>query len=244
MQNKYLNNAFIIIFWLIVWQIAAMAVNQAILLPKPVMVGKTLLRFLGESEFWLAITHSLLKIMLGFFLAMILGSGLAFLGAKFSFVHQLIYPILSIIKATPVASFIILALIWIKSANLSTFIAFLMVLPMFYANIYQGLKNVDVKLLEVAKVFGLNKRRTFREVYLPSLKPYLISTCTIGLGFAWKSGVAAEVIGLPAKTIGNQLYYAKVYLQTDELFAWTAAIIVLSIFLEKLLLKILKKLER
>ena len=244
MQNKYLNNAFIIIFWLIVWQIAAMAVNQAILLPKPVMVGKTLLRFLGESEFWLAITHSLLKIMLGFFLAMILGSGLAFLGAKFSFVHQLIYPILSIIKATPVASFIILALIWIKSANLSTFIAFLRVLPMFYANIYQGLKNVDVKLLEVAKVFGLNKRRTFREVYLPSLKPYLISTCTIGLGFAWKSGVAAEVIGLPAKTIGNQLYYAKVYLQTDELFAWTAAIIVLSIFLEKLLLKILKKLER
>lgn len=244
MRNKYLNNAFIIIFWLIVWQIAAMAVNQAILLPKPVMVGKTLLRFLGESEFWLAITHSLLKIMLGFFLAMILGSGLAFLGAKFSFVHQLIYPILSIIKATPVASFIILALIWIKSANLSTFIAFLMVLPMFYANIYHGLKNVDVKLLEVAKVFGLNKRRTFREVYLPSLKPYLISTCTIGLGFAWKSGVAAEVIGLPAKTIGNQLYYAKVYLQTDELFAWTAAIIVLSIFLEKLLLKILKKLER
>lgn len=244
MRNKYLKNAFIIIFWLIVWQIAAMAVNQAILLPKPVMVGKTLLRFLGESEFWLAVTHSLLKIMLGFFLAMILGSGLAFLGAKFSFVHQLIYPILSIIKATPVASFIILALIWIKSANLSTFIAFLMVLPMFYANIYQGLKNVDVKLLEVAKVFGLNKRRTFREVYLPSLKPYLISTCTIGLGFAWKSGVAAEVIGLPAKTIGNQLYYAKVYLQTDELFAWTAAIIVLSIFLEKLLLKILKKLER
>lgn len=244
MRNKYLNNAFIIIFWFIVWQIAAMAVNQAILLPKPVMVGKTLLRFLGESEFWLAITHSLLKIMLGFFLAMILGSGLAFLGAKFSFVHQLIYPILSIIKATPVASFIILALIWINSANLSTFIAFLMVLPMFYANIYQGLKNVDVKLLEVAKVFGLNKRRTFREVYLPSLKPYLISTCTIGLGFAWKSGVAAEVIGLPAKTIGNQLYYAKVYLQTDELFAWTAAIIVLSIFLEKLLLKILKKLER
>ena len=135
MRNKYLNNAFIIIFWLIVWQIAAMAVNQAILLPKPVMVGKTLLRFLGESEFWLAITHSLLKIMLGFFLAMILGSGLAFLGAKFSFVHQLIYPILSIIKATPVASFIILALIWIKSANLSTFIAFLMVLPMIYANI-------------------------------------------------------------------------------------------------------------
>lgn len=244
MRNKYLKNAFIIIFWLIVWQIAAMAVNQAILLPKPVMVGNALLRFLGESEFWLAITHSLLKIMLGFFLAMILGSGLAFLGAKFSFVHQLIYPILSIIKATPVASFIILALIWINSANLSTFIAFLMVLPMFYANIYQGLKNVDVKLLEVAKVFGLNKRRTFREVYLPSLKPYLISTCTIGLGFAWKSGVAAEVIGLPAKTIGNQLYYAKVYLQTDELFAWTAAIIVLSIFLEKLLLKILKKLER
>lgn len=243
MQNKYLKNFFIIIFWLLVWQLASMLINQMILLPSPYKVFLTLLEFLTTSAFWSAIMHSLFKIMLGFFLAMIIGSGLAFLGVRFAFLHQLIYPVLSIVKATPVASFIILALIWIKSANLSIFIAFLMVLPMFYANIYQGLKNVDIKLLEVAGVFGLNKKRMLREIYLPSLKPYLISTCSVGLGFAWKSGVAAEVIGLPSDTIGNQLYYAKVYLQTDELFAWTAAIIVLSICLEKILLRLLKKLE-
>lgn len=243
MQNKYLKNSVIIIFWLVVWEIFSLLVDQAILLPSPYKVAVTLSNFLFMSEFWLAIGHSLFKIMLGFVLAMILGCTLAFLGAKIDFLHQLLYPVLSIVKATPVASFIILALIWIKSSNLSAFISFLMVLPMFYANIYQGIKNVDIKLLEVAQVFGLNKKRILREIYLPSLKSYLISTCTVGLGFAWKSGVAAEVIGLPAKTIGNQLYYAKVYLQTDELFAWTAAIIVLSILMEKMLLKLIKKLE-
>lgn len=244
MKNKHLKNIFIILFWLLLWQLASMLIDQMILLPSPGKTLRALVGFLQLPDFWISILHSLFKIMLGFFAALLCGSCLAFLGAKFDFLHQLISPVLSIVKATPVASFIILALIWIRSANLSTFIAFLMVLPMFYANIYQGLKNVDVKLLEVAKVFGLNKKRTLREIYLPSLKPYLISTCSVGMGFAWKSGVAAEVIGLPSDTIGNQLYYAKVYLQTDELFAWTAAIIVLSILLEKILLKLLKKLER
>lgn len=244
MKNKHLKNILIIVFWLAFWKIASMIVGYQVLLASPESVLKKFIAFLGMKDFWLSIGMSLFKIMLGFLSGMLLGSALAFVGAKFSFVHQLLSPLLNIIKATPVASFIILALIWIKSANLSTFIAFLMVLPMFYANIYQGIKSVDKKLLEVAKVFGLNKKRTVREIYLPSLRPYLISTCTVGLGFAWKSGVAAEVIGLPANTIGNQLYYAKVYLQTAELFAWTAAIIILSILMEKLLLRALKKIER
>jgi len=244
MKNKHLKNIFVILFWLLVWELASIVVGYEVLLASPAKVMAKFIMFLGMKDFWLAIGMSLFKIMLGFLMAMLCGCVLAFFGARYAFIHQLIYPLLSIIKATPVASFIILALIWIKSANLSAFIAFLMVLPMFYANVYQGIKSVDIKLLEVAKVFGLNKKRTLLEIYLPSLKPYLISTCTVGLGFAWKSGVAAEVIGLPAHTIGNQLYYAKVYLQTDELFAWTAAIIILSIMMEKLLLKFLKKIER
>ena len=63
----------------------------------------------------------------------------------------------------------------------------------------------------------------------------------MALGICWKSGVAAEVIGLPDGSIGDALYRAKITLSTGELFAWTFVIILLSAGFEKLLLALLDK---
>jgi len=57
---------------------------------------------------------------------------------------------------------------------------------------------------------------------------------------AWKAGVAAELIGYPAGSMGEQLYYSKFFLETDTLFAWTVVIIILSVSFEKLFLLLLK----
>jgi NitT/TauT family transport system permease protein len=149
-----------------------------------------------------------------------------------------------IIKATPVASFIILALIWINSRNLSVLISFLMVVPVVYMNVLQGLHETDRKLLEMAKIFHITRRKMITSVYIPSVMPYLITSVTVGLGFCWKSGIAAEVIGRPSGSIGERLYEAKLYIMTKELFAWTFVIIIISVLFEKivmLLLQLLKK---
>jgi len=139
-------------------------------------------------------------------------------------------------QAMPVASFIILALIWIKSKNLSVLTSFMMVMPIIYANIYQGLDSADVKLLEMAKVFRIGRWRKIKAIYLPAILPHFAAAISVGVGLCWKAGIAAEVIGIPSGSIGQKLYEAKLYLMTKELFAWTAVIIIISIVFEKLVM--------
>jgi len=228
-------------FWIGMWWLAAALVRQELLIPTPLVVLKTLLSLLPTALFWQSVGMSLLRIVLGFLAALIGGTALAVLTTRFEVVRAVFSPILHIIRAAPVASFIILALVWIDYDVIPAFIAFLMVLPIVWVNGEEGIRRTDKRLLEMAKLYAVSPRRVLTRLYLPSVKPYFITACVNGLGFAWKSGVAAEIICRPDLAIGNRLQLAKMTLETPEVFAWTAVVIVLSILLERLLLRATRK---
>lgn len=221
-------------FWLLVWQLASMALSQPILLPSPLAALKALFAMLGTGGFWLSIGHSTGRIILGFVIGTVCGCVFAVLALACPAVRSLLHPPVVLIKSTPVVSFIILALVWIKSANLSIFIPALMVFPPVYLNVQEGLISADRKLLEMADVFSVPFSRRLSGIYIPACLPHFRAACSLALGLCWKSGVAAEVIGLPRDTAGFNLYQAKIYLETPELFAWTAVIILISVLFEKL----------
>lgn len=231
--KKYAVRILPILFWLGVWQLVSMGVGQPILLVSPLTALVTLLRLMGTMDFYLSIALSFGRILLGFSLAACAGVILGTLAFRFVALKTLLSPLVSAIKATPVASFVILALVWLNSANLSIFTAFLMVLPVLYGHTMAGLNSADPKLLEMTKAFGIGHFKTVRAVYIPALYPYFLTGCHLALGICWKAGIAAEVIGQPAASIGDKLYRAKLFLATDELFAWTLAIIILSVLFEK-----------
>lgn len=231
----------IVLVWLFLWQIVSVWLGHELLLASPLRTAETLLYLIQEFDYWYSIGVTLFRIMMGFLLAFIFGILFAFLAWRFSFVYDFLSPMISVMKATPVASFIILALLWVGSTYISTLCSFVMGMPIIYSNIYQGLCNIDAKFLEVGRVFQMSRKRQVAEIYIPSLKPYLLSAFMVGIGFCWKSGVAAEVIGVANNTIGGHLYNAKVYLETPELFAWTVTIILLSVSIEKLLVTVLQR---
>jgi NitT/TauT family transport system permease protein len=231
----------ILLFWLAVWQLASISIQNVILLVGPVDVVLALIRLMISGEFWLSITHSFARITLGFFSAFFCGIILGSLAYCFPLLKDFLEPVVQTMKAVPVASFVILALIWTGSKNLSVLISFLVVFPVIYVNTISGLGSTDPKMLEMAQVFRIPLAGRIRCIYLPALLPYLISSCEIALGMSWKSGVAAEVIGIPAHSIGERLYMAKIYLETADVFAWTIVIIVVSAMFEKLVLWIIKK---
>ena len=226
--------------WILVWQLASMWLKQEILLASPVSVIRRLGQLIVTADFWRSIGFSFGRIVLGFTLALVLGTLLAALSYGFSAVEILMDPLITVIKATPVASFIILCLIWIPSRNLSVFISFLMVLPVIYTNILEGIRQTDRKILEMAKVFRVNLRRQIRYIYVSQVLPYFLSACRLSLGMCWKAGVAAEIIGMPKGSVGQMLYMSKIYLDTDDLLAWTVIIVVLSVIFEKLVVLTLK----
>ncbi len=231
-----------IIFWLLVWQLVSSSLNQEILLVSPFRVLLTLIELLQTSTFYLSIFLSISRILLGFLCAVIIGT----LGAIFSYRHrlveQLLAPLIYTIRSIPVASFIILILVWVPSRNLSYAIAFLMAFPIIYENIFEGLKQCNPQLLEMAKVFRISKQNQIKTIWISEVLPYFRSGTITALGLCWKAGIAAEVIGLPKHSIGEHLYEAKVYLDTPNLFAWTVVIVLISVFFQKVLVYLLNKL--
>jgi NitT/TauT family transport system permease protein len=230
-----------VIFWLLAWQAASMAVNREILLVSPLRVLLCLSRLAVTGSFWASIAFSLCRIAAGFFLAVITGCLLAALSAGFPRIRELFAPLMLTIKTIPVASFIILALIWFSSRNLSILISFLMVIPVIYTNVLAGIRAENRELMEMSSVFEIPLLRRFRYIDIPQIFPFFRSACEIGIGFCWKSGIAAEVIGIPKGSIGERLQQAKVYLDTPELFAWTLVIVLLSLAFERIFLLLLKK---
>ena len=233
-----------VLFWLAVWQAAAMAIGQEVFLVSPVQALRCLLRLLPQADFWHRVGFSAGRILLGFGLGVVCSAALAVAAEICPAAEVLIAPVLQLVKATPVASFIILALVWVRGSSLSVLISFLMVLPVLYGAVRTGIRAADPQLLEMAKVFRLPLGRRLRAVWLPAVLPAFRQGCSVALGICWKSGVAAEVIGLPNGSIGDALYRAKITLSTGELFAWTFVIILLSAAFEKLFLRALDAVSR
>ena len=228
-------------FWLVVWQIAAMVIGQEVFLVSPLQAIGTLLELLPQADFWQRVGFSAGRILLGFGLGAVSSVVLAVAAERWAWVETLLSPVMQLVKATPVASFIILALVWVSGSSLSILISFLMVLPVLYGAVRTGIESVDSQLLEMAEVFRLPLSRRVRAIWLPAVLPAFRQGCSVALGICWKSGVAAEVIGLPDGSIGDALYRAKITLSTGELFAWTFVIILLSAAFEKLFLMLLDR---
>lgn len=247
-MKKRLIGAACVLFWLAVWQICAMLLGKSVLLASPIEVAGRLTELVPQLSFLKSVAFTSARILGGFFIGMFVGTALAILAGKFSFVKTLLSPLVAVVKSVPVASFTILALIWISSRELSVLISLLIAIPIFYANILGGIESLDPKLVTMADVFEIPARRRFIGVYLSQLLPCFRSACGLAIGMCWKSGVAAEVIGIPSGSIGEKLYMSKVYLETADLFAWTLVIVVLSWICEKLFMLlvnlIVKRVER
>ena len=221
-----------VLFWLGVWQLTAAAVGQELLLPGPAAVGRRLLELAAGAAFWQTALASLLRIFGGLLLGVALGALLAGLTAWVPLLDWVLTPAVKVVRATPVASFILLVYLWVERGRVPGLISALMVLPVVWGNVTRGIAETDPQLLELARAYGFGRGRTLRRIYIPSVLPYFASGCRTALGLAWKAGVAAEVLCQPQNAIGTQIYNTKYYLETPSLFAWTLVVIALSFLLE------------
>jgi len=240
LRKRFFFKVIAILFWLLVWEIVFRYVGREILVVSPFSTAIRLFELGQTLEFWNAVFNTCLRVLKGFGLAIFTGSILAVITSRSEFLKYLFNPFLGVIRATPVASLIILALVWMATAQIPVFVVFLMVMPIVWTNIFAGLEVIDVQILEMGKIFKFNHWKRLRYIYLPSLMPYIVSALTTGLGAAWKSAIAAEVIARPTGAMGGFVHDARIHLLTADLFAWTVMVIVLSIILEKLMIRLLR----
>ena len=243
-KKKHLQTALIALIYFAVWEAASLLVGKELLLPSPLSTFGRLFSLLTKGDSWLYAGLTLLRIMSGYLLGVAGGVLLAIFTARSRFAEALLSPLRAIIKASPVTSFILLALLWLTSDMVPLFISLLMALPIVWTTTAEAILQTDVRLVEMGRIFGLSRWQIVKKIYIPSALPQFLAACTTALGFAWKSGVAAEIIALPKQSIGYRLYESKLRIETVDLFAWTLLIVALSMLLEWLLVWSMRRIRR
>jgi len=239
-QRPNVNGLPALIFWTGVWYLAARLMNNPLLLPTPMQVLRCLGELMLTAAFWQTTAVSIGRILLGVVTAVLLGCLLAVATTSSRLLEMLIAPAMTAMQATPVASFTILVLIWVDRNYVPVLICAMMGLPVVWSGVSGGIRLTDPQLLEMAKVYRLPKLHTFRRIWVPSVMPFFRTACSSALGLGWKAGIAAEVLTVPKHSIGRMIADSKLYLMTEELFAWTLAVILFSLLLQKLMQRLLR----
>ncbi len=249
-MKKALKITLIAVFWVGVWYLLSflhalyfnLDLANNFLFPYPHQVIKKLFELIGTASYYLSTMSSLIRISFSTVVAIIVGIGTAIFASKFSFLNDLLKPLLATIKSVPVTVFVfILYIIFYRFIALTSMvITFLIVFPIVFANIYEGIKNIDKDLWEVCSVYKIPFSKRLKSLYLPSVMPYFVSALTTSIGLAWKAGIAAEAICPPDNSMGLHILYAKQYIENDELFAWALTLVVINIILELIFKKLIK----
>lgn len=231
----------ILIFWVLIWELCSLFINKPILLPSPIEVLKVLILLINKAYFWQSVFSSVFRVILGLLLSIGVGILIGVTAGLNNFIEELLNPLIVSIKSTPVMSIIILALVWFKSSYVSVFTTVLMCFPIIYTNVLQGIKSVDIHLIQMANVYKVKNKYIIKDIYLPSINHYIISGILMCLGLGWKVSVTSEVLSTPKYSIGLNLLNAKSTLETSELFAWTIVVVLLSFIFESIFKLYIKK---
>ena len=234
-----LRIALCFLFWVLIWQVFSAVLARPTVLPTPLAVWRKLCELVQTEGFYLDCLHSLGRIFAGLLLGIFGGALIASLCAWLGIFDGVLSPAVSVIKATPIASIIILMLFVMEKSYVPMVAAMLMALPIVFSNVRKGISSVPTELREVADTFGFGFGKRLRYCLLPSVIPYFSAACRSSLGIAWKAGIAAEVICTPKYSIGLNLNNAKVYLESEELYAWTIVVVVMSVLIEKGVIRLL-----
>lgn len=251
LENKQIKTLKIIgkkigvaLFWLLLWAMAAWWVDSSLVLPSPIDTLKGIVTLAGDAEFFVSIGVTLLRVFGGVFISVALGIFLGLIGGLNAPFYEFMNPFVSIIKSLPVVSVIILINLWIASGIVPLVVTFLICFPVTWTNVVQGVHATDEKLLQMAKVYNVAKMRIVKDIYIPSVKPYAVSALMNAIGLGWKVTVTAEVLANALPSVGMNLYYSKIYLDTDLLFSWTFVIVMCSYIIEKVTLYIIERNKR
>lgn len=243
--KKIIKGILITAIWMAIWQCAYMLLNNELLLPSPIAVIKRIGDIVSDSEikFWILVFSSIRRIVTGFVLGVVIGVLLGFITSIKGF-DALFSPVRLIIRATPIASFIILLWLLVERDSVPVVVSALMVIPIVWGNVSTGIKNIGKEYKELAVIYRINKLKQLKSIYLPGILPYFATALCTGAGLVWKAGIAAEVLVLPKHSIGTELFNAKMYIETVDVFAWTVVVIVVSMILEAIIKTILRWLEK
>jgi len=233
-KNKIYTGISIVIL-ILLWKLLSIIVGMEIVFPSPETTFIHLVELFKSPVFITSVVNTVLRSLIGFFVALFFALILGISAGVMKPIYYLLEPLITAIKATPTIGIILLALIWLESNQAPILIGFLIIFPVMYSNVVEGIYSVDSDLIEMAYIYRVNKWRILKEVYIPSILSYLMASISTAIGLNLKVVIAAEVLSQSLNSIGDNLYLEKIKLNTAGVFAWIIVAIIVAWILESIL---------
>ncbi|MEG0378084.1 MAG: ABC transporter permease subunit [Eubacterium sp.] len=233
-----------VLFWLLIWELASYSVDNTLVLPSPVTTILGLPGVVMSKAFAADLGMTLFRVFGGVLISILAGILLGVLSGLNKALYTLMEPFIVMTRTLPVVSISILINLWVKSSYVPLVVTFLVCFPVTFTNVVEGIWNTDAKLLEMAKVYDVPFMKTLKNIYLPAIRPYCVSAVMSVIGMGWRSTVTAEVLANALPSVGMNLYYSKIYLETETLFSWTLIIVICSFLIEKMTIYFLKRTQQ
>lgn len=239
MRISFIKNKLItflsILFLIGLWKVGSLLISRELILPSPEQTVVAVCKLFMQDEFVTIVGTTVLRGITGFFIAFVLAIALGLAAGINNAFYAFLKPILVVIRSVPVISFILLALIWLDVDQVPVFIALLTMFPFICTNVIDGIRNVNPKLLVMAKVYRVKKQHIIQGIYLPAISPFIFSGAASAMGFGWRAIIIGEVLSQPKYGIGTFMQNAQTYLLVDRVIAWTIIAILLSYLFDQLI---------
>ncbi|MFW5799412.1 MAG: ABC transporter permease [Spirochaetota bacterium] len=232
-----------IIFMILLWHIISLIVNSEILLPSPIQTFQRFINMIKNTEFWLAVWHTIYRGLISLSIVIIIGVSLGLLMGFKKGARMFFTPYIKLMQSIPPVSWIIIAIIWVNYNVVPIFVMCIAILPIMTTTTMEGIKDLDQKIIDMTILYKLSKR-TKLKVYIGSILPYVLSGITLCLGQAWKIAAIAEILSNPQYGIGVELKWTMSNLAIVDTFVWTISIVLISAIFNKILSILRNRIER
>ncbi len=235
--SNYTQKYITLVGFLILWSMISLFYSSVIL-PSPLTVSKAFVRIITAESFMQNMGLTLFRGISGYLSGMFLGIFLGVIMGKSPIIYNYIYPVISTLQAIPRISWILLAMVWFPlDSSIVIFIILITILPTITLNVLEGMTTVSKELLEMGRIFKVGSGSLLRDIYLPSITPFILSAAKISSGITWKSILMAELLTVNSG-IGYEMAYSRAALATDEIIAYTLIILIIAHIHQRILKQI------
>ena len=238
--SKLLLYVTVVAVFLIIWEIIALSVSNEYFFPTLKSTFGALIKLAATGEFYISIALALLRVALGLAGGVLAGILLGTASYLVPIAREFIAPLITVMKATPIAAIILILWFSMSDATLAIFVVFLMVTPIIWQNVYDGYRNIPKELKEVATAYEISFLTKLRILIIPSVAKYLMPAFITSIGLAWKAEIAAEI--MTYSNIGKSINdFKTLTYDTASVYAWAVTIVVMSMILEGITKRLLRR---
>lgn len=229
-----------IVLLIIVWQIISLLVS-AQYVPGPWDTVQAMVNLFIGGEIYANFAATLIRIAGSFVLTMFLGVSIGVLMGLYYKAERMFDLWVMVGLTIPSLCYVIVSFMWLGLNDRAAIVAIAVTtFPTIAINIWQGVKSIDQRLIDMARSFQATSWRRTVHVVLPQVFPYIVAAIRFGLGIVWKVAVLVELLGM-SNGVGYMLNYSFQTFNMVGVFAWTLSFTLFMVLIE---VGILAPLER